>query len=86
LPLGIAECAYEECTVDMRDAGTVLFYTDGITEAENRALEEFGPERLREHAAAPDVSVDSVLQAVCRFTDCRPLADDATLIVLRSRP
>jgi sigma-B regulation protein RsbU (phosphoserine phosphatase) len=84
LPLGIAEWEYEECAVRLHEGARVLLYSDGITEAESNTEEQFGTERLMQHASDCTVSVDTVLQTVSRFTHSRPLVDDATLILLRS--
>ncbi|HYG99330.1 MAG TPA: GAF domain-containing SpoIIE family protein phosphatase [Terriglobales bacterium] len=85
LPLGIADWEYEECTVTLEQDARVLLYSDGITEAENDAGEQFGTERLVEQANQYSMCVETVLESVSRFTRFRPLADDATLILLRSK-
>lgn len=85
LPLGITDCTYYQVTVQLHERARVIFYTDGITEAENENREEFGAERVRELAARTEVSADSIIDAMCSFAHCRPLVDDATLIVLKRK-
>jgi phosphoserine phosphatase RsbU/P len=84
LPLGIADSTFDEYRVELPKGSRLLLYTDGITEAENLAGEEYGIERLRRHAANPDVSPETVLQDVRTFVDGKNLQDDATLIVVRA--
>ncbi|MBS0196401.1 MAG: serine/threonine-protein phosphatase [Planctomycetes bacterium] len=85
VPLGVlAEASFEEATVRLSAGDTILFYTDGITEAMNDANEQFGEERLdalvasrRESAAA---LIESVLAEVRAFEGVRMAADDRTLL------
>lgn len=83
LPLGIAESEYDESTIEIGPDSRLLFYTDGITEAQNETGDQFGIEHLTESARDPNVCLNSVLESVCRFAKCRPLADDLTLILLK---
>ena len=60
LPLGImAEETYPDATYELVPGDQIVFYTDGVTEAENLAGEQFGLKRLDEtlencSIAAPD--------------------------------
>jgi sigma-B regulation protein RsbU (phosphoserine phosphatase) len=46
-PVGLSpEEICELASVDLLDGDVLVFYTDGVTEAENRLGEEFGMERL----------------------------------------
>ena len=69
------------------ESGDRLFlYTDGITEAENSATEEFGDERLIASALgcageSTDAVKSRVIFDVKQFCDFH-LQDDATLIVI----
>jgi len=70
---------------------TLVLYTDGVTEALNPALEEFGFDRLQTALAAvrsgePERVVQDLLEAVDRFASGAPQADDITLMCLRHRP
>jgi serine phosphatase RsbU (regulator of sigma subunit) len=64
-----------------------IFYTDGITEAQDADGLDFGRDRLatlaREHGGRPAVELVSVIHsAVDRFRGAEPQADDATVIVV----
>lgn len=74
------------------DSGDLLiFYTDGVTEAMNGALEEFGLRRLREvilqapNNSAADVA-KTVIQAVDAHRGEASRWDDFTLVVVRHAP
>jgi sigma-B regulation protein RsbU (phosphoserine phosphatase) len=69
----------------------LVFYTDGVTDALNEDVAEFGLERLtrvvethRDESAA-DV-VRAVNQAVAEFVGDTPQFDDLTLVVLKRQP
>jgi phosphoserine phosphatase RsbU/P len=81
-----AELEQGSATVDPGDV--VIFYTDGVTEAMNEALEEFGLARLQEAvAASAGGSAQQVLQAigeaVSAFTGDTDQSDDLTLFVFK---
>jgi sigma-B regulation protein RsbU (phosphoserine phosphatase) len=84
LPLGVADCEYDERVVQLTDESRVLLYTDGVTDAGHCVANEYGEERLREHLLAPDVSAEQILKQVSNFCGGGPLCDDATVIVVRS--
>lgn len=85
VPLGIVDQEYTEQTVVLPPGSRLLLYSDGISEATNRAHEEFGPDRLRKLAGAHDFSVKSILTGVNAFTGSVSLHDDATVVLLQSR-
>jgi serine phosphatase RsbU (regulator of sigma subunit) len=81
------ECSLAE--VQLAPSDILVLYTDGVTEAENSADEEFGEQRLikaiRECAQAPVQSLlESVAAAVQQFT-AGEQADDVTLVVARCK-
>ena len=84
LPLGLFPCEFTEHEVKFCHDFRLLFYTDGISEALNRKEEEFGHARLAEFVATHDCSVPRLMQAVQDFQGKCALADDATVILLRS--
>jgi sigma-B regulation protein RsbU (phosphoserine phosphatase) len=84
LPLGIAECKFDEHCVRLPKGSRVLLYSDGITEACNANGEEYGIKRLRHYAANEDVSPETVLDDVRVFARGVALVDDATMIVVRA--
>lgn len=85
LPLGIADCDYDELVIELGNDTRVLFYSDGVSEAPDANGNEFGVERLMEASAKPDASTNSVLDEVCDFSPSCPLADDATLLLLKAQ-
>jgi serine phosphatase RsbU (regulator of sigma subunit)/anti-sigma regulatory factor (Ser/Thr protein kinase) len=68
---------------------TIVLYTDGVTEAESPALEEFGIDRfLATLDGAPRGAsslVESTLGAVQAFAGTQPQSDDIALMITRYR-
>jgi sigma-B regulation protein RsbU (phosphoserine phosphatase) len=60
----------------------LIFYSDGITEAENSNQEEYGVCRLAEHAIKPDASAVSIVDDVRSFANGSGARDDATAVFL----
>ena len=85
LPLGLAASSYPESTVVLSPDTHVLMYSDGITEAENTAFEEYGSARLMEHFVRPGACVDGLVAEVKLFAGGCEQMDDATVVLLRSR-
>jgi steroid delta-isomerase-like uncharacterized protein len=82
------DAAFEEGDVRLGRGDTLFAFSDGITEAVDRAGEEFGDERLiATVAGANDLEVpalvDAVLERVRQFTGDVPQADDMTALALR---
>jgi sigma-B regulation protein RsbU (phosphoserine phosphatase) len=76
-----------ECTLSPGDI--VLLYTDGVTEANNKAEEMFGEKRLsdgliRYHDLPARGIMDAILQDVRAFAAGYPQSDDITLMVLKA--
>jgi serine phosphatase RsbU (regulator of sigma subunit) len=88
-PLGAASAAdYPSTTVSLERGDALLWFTDGVTECENEAREQFTDKRLRAlfqrvAALAPEQARDAIVEAVSRFRGERPLDDDMTLVVAR---
>ena len=88
-PLGIvADCDYQERTVELPDDGVVVFYTDGVVEAMNAAGELYGFERflasVHEGADLPAAKLlDKLFADVARFVGDTEQHDDTTIIVAR---
>ena len=57
-----------------------MFYSDGITEAENANAEEYGLCRLAEHAVKPGSSAVSIVDDVRSFVNGANLRDDASVV------
>lgn len=83
LPLGISSGSYSETQVSLAEGARLLFYSDGLTEAENPDGEEYGTQRLLEHVSRPDACAECVLEDVRRFSNGAGLQDDATVIFVR---
>ena len=87
LPLGLSpDEDYHEQTCKLLPGDNLVFYTDGITEAQNHAGELFGAERLDrtlEGCQAAEHLIESVLWAIETFSEGRPADDDRTLVVAR---
>ncbi len=88
MPLGIApDQQFEELSVKMQPGDSLLFYTDGITEAMNSKSELFGKHRLIQAVAscgapARDL-VKSLVTSVERFCDSSPQRDDICITAVR---
>jgi phosphoserine phosphatase RsbU/P len=83
---------YDEPTLTLGDGDVVALYSDGVTEAQNAAEEEFGNDRLvavvRQMASEPASRiVSAVLSDIDAFAADAPQHDDITLMILkRARP
>lgn len=88
LPLGIdPDVRYDDTETTLAPGETLVLYTDGITEATNRAGEHFGVERIEgallDCSGAPGCAVTSIGQALLAFEGGVRPADDQTLLVLQ---
>lgn len=82
LPLGLACGEYSETEIKLSPGSRLVFYSDGITEAENAKQEEYGACRLAEHAIKPDASAVSIVDDVRSFANGNGVRDDATVVFL----
>jgi sigma-B regulation protein RsbU (phosphoserine phosphatase) len=89
VPLGLLEHTdYQPVTVHLESGDLLAFFSDGITEANNLAHEEFSSRRLENilrraaHLPLQEV-VKQVFSEVREFEAGRPPRDDQTLVVLR---
>lgn len=80
LPLGLASGDYSETEISLSPGSRLIFYSDGITEAENSNAEEYGLCRLAEHAIRPDASAVSIVDEVRSFANGSGVRDDATAV------
>jgi phosphoserine phosphatase RsbU/P len=83
IPLGLAPGDFSEVEVNLPVGSRLVFYSDGITEAENPADEEYGGARVQEHFLRPDASAESLLDHVRSFADGAGLRDDASVILVK---
>jgi phosphoserine phosphatase RsbU/P len=82
------EQATEQRTIILKRGDICIFYTDGITEARNETMEEYGSERLIRIAAeckncSAEVMKDTILRSVRTFMGQRAYTDDVTLVVMK---
>lgn len=89
LPLGVIEdFEYEEQTALISKDDGLLLYTDGLTEAENAAKEQFGEQRMQKVMAgcgglmARDI-IEKINGALAAFVDGAEQSDDLTLLFFR---
>jgi sigma-B regulation protein RsbU (phosphoserine phosphatase) len=90
LPLSMAPgTKYPDCELRLQIGDIVIFYTDGIIEAENEAEEMYGTERLLNLVSGIDTSasaedaIEAILQDVSDFAGAAQQYDDMTVVVLR---
>ena len=90
-PLGMfPDVQYDELSISTRPGDVVIFFSDGILDAENEMEEMYGEERLSKLLSGlrkePAWEIaDSVLDDVTRFQGTHERFDDETIIVLRVR-
>jgi sigma-B regulation protein RsbU (phosphoserine phosphatase) len=80
LPLGLAASEYSETEIRLSPGSKLIFYSDGITEAENATGEEYGLCRLATHATRPDASAISIVDDVQTFSNGSGVRDDASVV------
>jgi sigma-B regulation protein RsbU (phosphoserine phosphatase) len=88
MPLGISGTqSYQELAVPLEPNDTVLFYTDGVTEAMNPEQQIYGRERLMDvFAKGPQDAgklVPHIMDDVERFYQSRAQRDDVCIVALR---
>jgi len=90
-PIGLVEeASFESARIQLEPGDTLLLYTDGVTEAENREKALFEEQRLKEafgqYEGSPLKDVqDGILRVVEKFTEGASQSDDVTLLVVRYR-
>ena len=89
VPIGMfANARYTPRELRMRPGSRVVIFTDGVTDAQNAAEEEFGDERLidccRRLPAGFDANgvADRVMQAVAEWSGGTEQFDDTTVVVI----
>jgi sigma-B regulation protein RsbU (phosphoserine phosphatase) len=88
-PLGLfPDVEYEEFTLATRPGDRIVFFSDGIVDAENAAHEMFGTERLSallqaQPGSSAASTVDTIVEAVSIFQSGTEHFDDETIVVLR---
>ncbi len=84
----IEHTTYEKGSIQMEPGDVLAIYTDGVTETQNAAEEEFGEERLhttlRDRSYLPPREIrDEVYREVLSFAGDQAQFDDLTLVVLK---
>lgn len=79
---------YHEHTITLGPNEGVLFYTDGITEAQNHYGEQYSKERLHyllhhiKSFSSREI-VNRILFSIAQFTNNQPQSDDITMVMLK---
>jgi len=89
-PLGVVEEGqYVDSMFELGPGDTLLFYTDGVTDAENELGQNFGIDRLVQAvgAARPGArnTIEAILSAVHDFVGLTRPFDDLTMIAISPR-
>jgi sigma-B regulation protein RsbU (phosphoserine phosphatase) len=89
-PGEVFDRSLEEKVYRLRENGLLLLYSDGLTEAMDGEMNEFGEERMyamvKNAARASSVELQNLLiQAVERHRNGAEQNDDITLVVIRIR-
>jgi len=89
MPVGMFEMAPYSCdTITMKPGDTMVLYSDGVTEAQNVAGEEFGEARLvqvmeRYTRGSADVVLEQIIDSVKEFAHGAEQYDDVTALVVK---
>jgi sigma-B regulation protein RsbU (phosphoserine phosphatase) len=91
VPLGMfQDVVYDERKVEFAAGDTIVFYSDGISEAMNHEGDEFGTERLLDTIKAqchldPAALKTILFETVREFAAGSPQRDDQTLVIMKAR-
>jgi sigma-B regulation protein RsbU (phosphoserine phosphatase) len=83
LPLGLGRGDFSEAEIELKPGSSVVFYSDGITEAENADEEEYGLLRMEQHLLQCGACTAGLLEDVRSFANGLELRDDATVIMVK---
>ena len=90
MPLNFTdEILCEECTVTMQPNDCIVFYSDGVNEAQNGARDFFGEERIAsivtQHGQGPaDFLLQKLVDEVKLFSKGTHQSDDITILVVKA--
>lgn len=77
---------YESRTFVLHDKERLFLYTDGVTEAQDKDLQMFGEERLKNTLNQKEMSLDDTLiyeyKNIKNFVKKAPQSDDITMLIL----
>ena len=91
LPLGVmVGYEYQEQQTELETGDTLFLYTDGLTEAENSAHEQFGELRMGERLQVmgdrlPEQIIEDMQQAVKEFVGDAEQSDDLTMFAIKMK-
>lgn len=89
VPLGLFPgMRWEEVSLELEPGDTLVLYSDGVSEAQTAAYDEFGSERLadiveRESGRPASQVITAIVDAIDSFVAGAPQFDDITLLVIR---
>ena len=89
LPLGMFDSVeFQQETVNLGPSEYLVLYTDGVTEAMNKSMDEYGETRLRQvMIGSSDKSASGFLGGIVsdveKFVAGEPQSDDLTMLVLK---
>ncbi len=87
--LGIeTHSSYQQRAVQLKPMDLIVFYTDGVTEANDPQGQEFGEEYLQQiimnhKDATAEEMVTEISEAVTNFITPTPLQDDTTIMIIK---
>ena len=84
---GLEDMQYTQTQLHLDTGDTLFLYTDGVTEAENPAKEQYGDARLRDElnrlgSRDPKTLIQGIRQSVAVFADGAEQFDDITMTAL----
>ena len=89
VPLGLFPgMVWEQVSLTMGEGDVLVLYSDGVSEAQTEAYDEFGTDRLaaiveRERDQPAAVITGSIVAAIDEFVEGAPQFDDITLMVIK---
>lgn len=78
----------DETEIHLNEEDLIVLYTDGITDAKNKELEDFGTQKFEKilidnSKSTPDEIANAVIREVTVFSQSHSQYDDITLVILK---
>lgn len=93
LGLGLSDREYfsktlEEFSIDLNDGDTIVLYTDGVTEAKNELLEDFGDKKFMQalqsfNNLGAEELCNKIVKEITTFSSGHEQYDDITLVIFK---
>ena len=93
LGLGLSDNDYfdqtlEEYSIDLKENDTIVLYTDGVTEAKNEHLEDFGDKQFSEilrsgNGLSAEELSNKIIKEITVFSSNHAQYDDITLVIFK---